>query len=208
MKIPPLEKEVKFLLNDPVSYEERLRRLGAVLKQPRTHELNYRFDTNDLELTHSHKVLRIRKDSQVILAYKGPALPDSELRIRTEIELVVNDFDNAVSFLEALGYSLMVQYEKWRTIYLLNDLEITVDELPYGHFSEIEGDDEIAIRHTTASLALIWECRIDESYLALYDRVKTKLNLPVNNLTFTEFKNLVISPADLGVKPADIPHFL
>ncbi len=208
MKIPPLEKEVKFFINDPASFEERLRRLGASVKQPRTHELNYRFDTHDLDLTHSHKVLRIRKDNQVILAYKGPALPDSELRIRTEIELVVDDFDNAVSFLEALGYSLMVQYEKWRTIYLLNDLEITVDELPYGHFSEIEGEEEIAIRRTAATLGLNWGCRIDESYLALYDRVKSKLNLPVNNLTFAEFKNLSISPADLGVNAADIPHFL
>jgi len=75
MKIPPLEKEVKFFINDPASFEERLRRLGASVKQPRTHELNYRFDTHDLDLTHSHKVLRIRKDNQVILAYKVLPFP-------------------------------------------------------------------------------------------------------------------------------------
>ncbi len=208
MKTPPLEKEVKFYINDLSSLEERLRQLGAVLQQPRTHEQNYRFDTQELDLTHSHKVLRIRKDSQVIMAYKGPALSDSELRIRTEIELVVNDFDNAVSFLEALGYSLVVQYEKWRSVYLLNGLEIMLDELPYGYFSEIEGDDEAAIRRTAASLALNWNCRINESYLALFDHVKSKINPPVQNLTFAEFKNRPITPADLGVKPADIPYYL
>jgi adenylate cyclase class 2 len=208
MKTPPVEKEVKFYINDLKGFEHRLLCLGAKLEKPRSHELNYRFDTSDLRLTRSHQVLRLRQDDQIILTYKGPSKPDAELRIRTEIELVVNSFDQAVLFLEALGYTLAVQYEKWRTVYRLNDLEITLDEMPYGRFSEIEGDDEGAIRKTAASLALDWENRINESYLALFFRLKKKLNLPVENLTFAELKDYGITAGDLGVRPADVPYFL
>lgn len=208
MKTPPVEKEVKFYINDLTAFEHRLVSLGAKLERQRTHELNYRFDTRDLHLTHTHQVLRLRQDDQAILTYKGPSKPDAELRIRTEIELVVDSFDQAVLFLEALGYTLAVQYEKWRTVYRLNDLEITLDEMPYGRFSEIEGEDEVCIRKTAASLALDWESRINESYLALFDRLKRKLNLPIENLTFAEFKGHGITASDLGVRPADVPYFL
>mgnify|MGYP001007362545 CR=1 FL=1 len=208
MKNPPVEKEVKFYINDLTTFEQRLLSLGAKLERPRTHELNYRFDTRDLHLTHTHQVLRLRQDDQVVLTYKGPSKTDAEVRIRTEIELVVDSFDRAVLLLEALGYTLAVQYEKWRTVYRLNDLEITLDEMPYGRFSEIEGEDEACIRKTAASLALDWDSRINESYLALFDRLKKKLNLPVENLTYAEFKDRGVTAGDLGVRPADIPRFL
>lgn len=208
MKTPPLEKEVKFYINDFSALENRLQSLGARLSQPRTRELNYRFDSQDMHLTKTHQVLRLRQDNQTILTYKGPSRPDSDFRIRTEIELVVDNFENAVAFLEALGYTLAVQYEKWRTIYKMYDLEITLDELPYGKFSEIEGEDEANIRSTASFLALNWENRLNESYLALFDHLKKKLGLSVANLTFAEFKNLNIAPSDMGIKPADTPFFL
>ena len=141
MNKAPLEKEVKFYLSDLSSYENRLRSLGAVLLQPRTRELNYRFDTADLSLTHSQRVLRLRQDQKNILTYKGPSDTSEGVRVRPEIELEVDDFEKAVEFLKALGYSLVVQYEKWRTTYTLHGLEITLDEMPYGNFSEIEGED-------------------------------------------------------------------
>lgn len=208
MKTPLVEKEVKFYINDLTAFEHRLLSLGANLERPRTHELNYRFDTKDFHLTHTHQVLRLRQDDHAVLTYKGPSKPDAEVRIRTEIELIVDSFDRAVLFLEALGYTLAVQYEKWRTVYRMNDLEITLDEMPYGKFTEIEGDDEACIRRTAASLALDWESRINESYLALFDRLKKKLNLPVENLTFAEFKSHSVIASDLGVRPADVPYFL
>jgi adenylate cyclase class IV len=67
MNKSPLEKEVKFYLSDLSSYENRLRSLGAVLLQPRTRELNYRFDTKDLNLSRSQQVLRLRQDQKNIL---------------------------------------------------------------------------------------------------------------------------------------------
>ena len=184
MKTPPLEKEVKFYINNLSGLEERLRSIGAVKIKPRTLELNYRFDTDDFALSRSQQALRLRKDDQIILTYKGPSDPDSALRIRTEIELVVDDFENAASFLEALGYTLVIQYEKWRTTYHLNGIEITLDEMPYGNFSEIEGEDEPGIYTIAGQLGLNWDCRINESYLALFDILKRKLSLATNRPYF------------------------
>ena len=154
-----------------------MRSLGAVLLQPRTRELNYRFDTADLSLTHSQRVLRLRQDQKNILTYKGPSETSEGVRVRPEIELEVDDFEKAVEFLKALGYSLVVQYEKWRTTYTLHGLEITLDEMPYGNFSEIEGEDTSVIRSTSAALALDWECRVNASYLSLFDNLNRRLDL-------------------------------
>ena len=62
MKKPPLEVEIKFYLSDMSSFEKRLRSIGASLVRPRTHELNYRFDTPTMSLTREHRVLRLRQE--------------------------------------------------------------------------------------------------------------------------------------------------
>lgn len=203
-----LEIEVKFYLNDPAGYEKRLRSIGANLTQPRTHELNYRFDTTDLSLTRAHRVLRLRQDQNVILTYKGPSQPGQPVSIRQEIEFEVSDFDSARSFLEALGYRISVQYEKYRTVYDLDGIEITLDEMPFGIFTELEGDDPHRIERTAASLSLFWSTRITDSYIMLFDHFRQARNLPLQNLTFEEFKGIVINAEDLGVKPADLPAYL
>ena len=51
----------------------------------------------------------------------------------------VSSFDNAKALLEALGYRVSVMYEKYRTTYDWGGCEVTLDEMPYGDFAEIEG---------------------------------------------------------------------
>lgn len=208
MSKPALEVEVKFFLTDQKSFEKRVRSIGAVLVRPRTREVNYRFDTPDMKLSKERRVLRLRQDASTLLTYKGPAHANANVSMRPEIELEVNDFLAASDLLEALGFQLNVKYEKWRTIYQLGELEITLDEMPFGNFTEIEGGDPAAIQKTASLLALDWNTRILDSYLVLFDRLKTNKRLEVPDLTFEALKNLDISPVDLGVKVADTPMFL
>jgi len=208
MTKPALEVEVKFFLTDLHAFEKRVRSIGAVLVRPRTREVNYRFDTPDMKLSKERRVLRLRQDSSTLLTYKGPAQVNDNVSMRPEIELEVNDFMAASDLLEALGFQLNVKYEKWRTIYQLDELEITLDEMPFGNFTEIEGGEPAAIQKTASLLALDWNTRILDSYLVLFDRLKTNKRLEVPDLTFEALKNLDISPADLGVKVADTPLFL
>lgn len=208
MNKPPVEREAKFYVSNLPALEERVRSLGGVLLQPRTHEVNYRFDTEDHRLTASARVLRLRRDQKFILTYKGPSTLEGEVLSRPEIELEVDNFDNAVNFFKALGYTQIVTYEKWRTTYSLNGLEVTLDEMPFGTFSEIEGEDTDAIRRTASALALDWNCRINNGYMALFNQLNARLNLNLSDLTFEAFKALSITPRDLGVSPADTPHYL
>jgi len=204
----PLEKEVKFYISDQPALKDRLLSLGAVLVQPRTRETNYRFDTPDGALSMSGRALRLRHDLRDILTFKGPSSTVDGVRVRPEYEVEVDNLGNAWLILQGLGYELVVSYEKWRAVYRLNDLSITLDELPYGNFAEIEGDDTAVIRSTAAVLSLDWETRIEASYLELFEILKRKMNIAIHDLTFAEFTSIPLSSDDLGVTPADRPVFL
>jgi adenylate cyclase class 2 len=203
-----LEMEVKFYLNDMPGFEHRLRSIGASLIQPRTFETNLRFDTPDLSLTKEHRVLRLRHDTENYLTYKGPTQLGKAVSVRQEIEIKVDDFDATQAFLEALGYKESVRYEKWRTKYRLENLSLDLDEMPFGNFVEIEGDDAVRIEQMALSLALNWPLHLNESYMMLFERLKKNKNLDIHNLIFEDFKNLKIKPEDMNIKPADIVAYL
>lgn len=105
------------------------------------HEINLRYDTPEGSLTRAHRVLRLRLDQRAIMTYKGPAEPGHAVSVRQEIEIEVSNFTSASHLLEALGYQVMIMYEKQRATYLLHDVRITLDELPFGNFCELEGPD-------------------------------------------------------------------
>lgn len=204
----PLEIEVKFYLSDKKSFEDRLHHFGAQLTHARVFEANYRFDTPELQLSHAHRVLRLRRDENSIITFKGPSFPQDGATAREEIEFQVSDFDAARQLLEALGFKESVRYEKWRTTYLLEDLEITLDEMPFGNFTEIEGGDSSQIQRIAARLALDWSARINASYMMLFEQVKKSKKMDIANLTFDAFLNLSVSADDLGVRVADKPVYL
>lgn len=203
-----LEKEVKFYITNLSALKDRLLSIGATQTQSRTRELNYRFDTPDDQLTHNGVALRLRQDTHAILTFKGPSSLENGVRVRPEYEVVVNDLDSARAILEGLGFLLTVSYEKWRAVYQYNGLEITLDELPYGNFTEIEGVDTSAIQSTARVLGLDWETRIQGSYLELYDRLKKTRGLTLGDLTFNTFSGIAVTWQDLGVRPADTPDFI
>jgi adenylate cyclase class 2 len=197
------EIEAKFYLSRPQDYLQRLQSLRAELLIPRQHELNLRFDTPDSALTHERRVLRLRKDQGAHLTYKSPAQPGQSVSVREEIEVEVSNFDNTRLLLEALGYHVSIFYEKWRTTYRMGQVLVTLDEMPYGVFSELEGPNPVAIQECAAKLELDWEARCAESYLALFNQLCQARGLHLQNLSFAELAGIQVSPDDLGVRPAD-----
>jgi adenylate cyclase, class 2 len=197
------ELDVKFYLSTLTGLAKRLEALNAELVQPRVYEINLRFDTPDMQLTRTFRVLRLRKDNQAIVTYKGPGQEIDGVRQRQELEFIVGDFDMAKVFFEALGYQVSVIYEKYRAIYDLGPVHITLDEMPYGTFAEIEGPDGKTIRETALRLGLDWETRIIDSYLVLFDRVKSALGLTIRDLTFENFKGVAVPASALGTRLAE-----
>jgi adenylate cyclase class 2 len=198
-----LEQEAKFWINQPQKLEERLNSLGAVLIQSRTYELNLRFDTPDGQLSSAYQVLRLRQDQKCRLTFKGPSDPLSNISARKEIEVEVSDLATTRAILEALGYQVAVSYEKYRTAYRLGETEISLDEMPFGNFSEIEGPDEGSIHETADLLGLNWEARSSLSYLAIFGAVKEAFSLYIEDLTFNAFQGQNPALENIGLTFAD-----
>ena len=197
------ELEVKLFASDLPAVERQLNSLGARLTLPRIFEVNLRFDTPNGELGQTLRVLRLRQDNIARLTYKGPATGLGGARLRQEIEFEVSDFAAAQALLEGLGYQVVMTYEKYRAAYDLDGAEVSLDQLPYGTFVEVEGPDPETIQSVTRKLGLDWEATIPASYTVLFDQLKARLNLSFRDLSFENFKGLVVTPADLDVRPAD-----
>jgi adenylate cyclase, class 2 len=197
------ELEVKFYLTRLKELEEKLIAQGAQLKDPRVYEINLRFDTPDLSLLNTGRLLRLRNDSRARVTYKGLGSIEGGVRLRKELEFTVSNFDTARETFEALGYEVYMMYEKYRTTYKLGNLEVVLDELPYGDFIEIEGPDGESIQQAARQIGLNWDARILESYTVLFENVRMQLGFDFRDLSFDNFKGLQITPAVLGVMIAD-----
>lgn len=198
------ETEVKFFVKDLGRVEMRLRKLKAHLIQPRIHEVNLRFDNANGDLRRELKVLRLRRDSEAKFTFKGP----SEERAggvlsRKEIEFTVENFDAAKEFLEAIGFTPIVFYEKYRATYELGNLHIMLDELPYGNFVEIEGEDINALREISGLLGLDWEAIVRAGYHALFERITGKYKLDSGQLSFEVLKTVQVTGADMNIRYSD-----
>jgi adenylate cyclase class 2 len=203
MNLKDQEVEVKFFVTRLDQIEQRIRELGGELVQPRTLEVNLRFDTSENDLERGFRVLRLRKDTRSRLTYKGPGEIQQGVRTRQEIEFEVSDFDSATAFLLALGYRVSMIYEKYRAAYHFMGTEIALDELPYGSFVEIEGADSPAIQAVNDRLGLDWQASVPTSYTGLFESLRQRKQLPFRDLSFENFAGFPITPELLGVRPAD-----
>lgn len=197
------EIEIKLYLADMPAFRKRLEDRGAILIEARLHEVNLRYDTPGGDLTRTAQVLRLRQDSAAHLTYKGKGNTSGKVYIRREIEFTVGDFQAARAFLEALGYTVSLMYEKYRTTYDLDGVQVTLDEMPFGDFSELEGPDADSIHRVAEKLGVNWDARIADSYTSLFSHLKNRLGLTFRDLSFDNFKGITVSPKDMGVQPAD-----
>jgi adenylate cyclase class 2 len=139
----------------------------------------------------------------VRVTYKANARIEDGVIARTEIEFGADDLEKARRLFEGLGYRVMVTYEKYRREYQLGDVTVMLDELPFGDFMEIEASYNTLIEGVAMILGLDWSKGINTNYLGIMQLVKANLNLPFDDLTFENFQDLDVSPADLMVEPAD-----
>jgi adenylate cyclase, class 2 len=213
------EIEAKFYVHDLTKITTRLRELEALLIQPRVLETNIRFDLPDASLRSEGRVLRLRRDTEVRFTYKGPSTNEQGVLSRTEIEFTVGDFEKAKEFMEALGYQKLLYYDKYRTTYVLDSTSLLVnfrqppvglqsclimlDELPYGKFVEIEGENSEMIRAVSDQLNLNWDAAIGASYTALFERARKTLRFVFRDLSFENFADMEVNASHLGVRAAD-----
>lgn len=115
--------------------------------------------------------IKNKKDDQV-----------SNMFIRDEYEFIVSPIDDKIidsirGMFFALEYTIEHVFEKRRfRLEPLNECDLVIDELPFGYFIEIEGDEE-NIEKTIKELSLENTERINGAYLKLWDNYKKENNL-------------------------------
>ena len=196
------EIEVKFYLSNREKTEKKLSSLGEIIA-PRVHEVNLRLDTPRKDLAGRGSILRLRQDSRARVTYKGGGRLEGGAILRQELEVTVSDFDTTLHLLEALGYQVVLMYEKYRTTYQVGKVEVAVDEMPTGDFLEIEGPDGENIRQVSDGLGLDWDQRILVSYTVLFERTRQSLGVDFRDLSFENFKGIKVTPGVMGVRAGD-----
>ncbi len=197
------ETEVKFYVVDLAKIEARLVELGAALIQPRAHEINLRFDTPDQSLQKEGKVLRLRQDDSAKMTFKSGTTNRNGILSRKEIEFEVESFAAARQLIESLGYEVILFYEKYRRTYEFKGLQVMLDQLPYGDFVEIEGEDTETIQQVAGEIGCRWAAAITTSYSALFKGVAKSRGLDAGQLTFKAFSSGKPDAGELSVQQAD-----
>jgi len=162
-----LETELKLCIPATGPYPPLLEALGFREVTPPQPEISVLWDRNG-ELRALGSALRTRRYAgQSRLTWKGPRVPDPILKIRPELETGIADLDALESLLRALGYESVMRMEKVRAVWTRAELEVCLDETPFGCFLELEGDP-LAIREAMEGLGLAPDRAEPRSYPELY----------------------------------------
>lgn len=158
-----VEIEKKYRLSDEQA-EALRRRLAAVGAESCGEE----FEENTLyagpNLEKGNRVLRLRRvGGRAVLTFKERFESSSLVKRQREDETRVEDADALASILDALGFRPVLVYEKRRATWRVCGAEVVVDELPFGLFAEIEGEED-SIREAETLLNLDAAEALHESY--------------------------------------------
>lgn len=159
----PIEVEKKYRLSEQrcLAVAERLRSLNAQSSESEF-EVNTIYTSQHLEVERA--ILRLRRvGDRAVLTFKKRFPNAASIKRQLEEETEVSDADATEKILARLGFKLTLIYEKRRQTWQYDATEITIDELPFGWFVEIEGE-ESDIEKVEKQLALDTSCAEEETY--------------------------------------------
>lgn len=174
------EIEAKFLAVDHDAMRAKLQALGATCEQPKRLMRRKSYDFPDKRLNEVNGWVRVRDEGdKVTLSYKQ--LNDRTLHGTKEVTVVVDSFEAAQHFLEAIGLQANGYYETTRESWVLGHTQIELDEWPWVKpFLEIEGPDEASVKSMAAQLGLDWKDVVHGSveivYMAEYDVTEAEVD--------------------------------
>lgn len=127
-------------MEERVRLTARLRDLGATDEGVEFEE-NIIYTGGNLEPKRS--ILRLRRvDKRALLTYKERFPSSSAIKHQREDETTVDDAEALTRILDALGYKPALVYEKRRETWRFLGALVVIDELPFGLFAEIEGEEK------------------------------------------------------------------
>jgi adenylate cyclase class 2 len=173
-------EKTKFKIDDVYTVLEKLRNIGAT-HTGNTFEKIYRFDTPNLDYEKSGKFIRLKSGFDNVLTYKE--LVDNldleindKINVRNEINIEVEDFENMEFILYSLGLTYKRIMEKYRFEWFLNDYSLTIDELPFGIYLEVNGG-EAEISNLCNNLGMNFSNGTNLTYWEIYSEISDEKDI-------------------------------
>ena len=146
-----IEYEAKFISIDKDNVRERLKLAGAKLVKPEFLQKRVVFN-----LPTGHEIsggwLRVRDEAdKITMSLK--VISGSKIKDQKEICLKIDNFQEAVKFLETIGCNKKSYQENRRELWGFKDVEVAIDEWPFVEpFIEIESDSEDKVKEVAKNL--------------------------------------------------------
>lgn len=133
-----LEIEIKAWCDSHDAVRSRLEALGAMFSETRE-EVDLYFNHPSRDFAGTDEALRVRSvNGKCRLTYKGPKL-STRSKARVEHETDAGDLESVKNILLSLGFTISGTVEKKRSLYILNGIEVCVDDVDgLGTFVELE----------------------------------------------------------------------
>ena len=174
------EIEAKWLNIDIEQMRKKLKSLGATLINKERLMSRKVYDFPDMGLEKIGGWARVRDEGdKITMSYKQ--LSDRTLHGTKEVTLVVDNFDEACTFLESIGLVANAFQETKRESWKLGDTEVELDTWPWiPSFVELESVNEEALKETASLLGLDYKDAlhgsVETAYQAVYDVTEEEID--------------------------------
>ena len=184
-----IEYEATFTNIDKEEIRARLREAGATLVRP-----EFLMKRVVFELPTGHEIpggwLRVRDEGdKITMSLK--VVNGNKIENQKEIQVVIDNFSEGVSLLENLGAERKALQESRRELWLLDEVEVTIDEWPYLEpYVEVEGNNEEAVKVVSKKIGFDYDkalfCSVDYLYNKKYGVPLETINHNTKLITFTD----------------------
>jgi adenylate cyclase, class 2 len=184
-----IEYEATFINIDKDEIRGRLEKAGAALIKP-----EFLMKRIVFELPVGHEIpggwLRVRDEGdKITMSLK--VVNGNKIEDQKETCLKIDDFDEGVKFLESIGARQKAYQESRRELWLLDGVEVTIDEWPYLEpYVEVEGQSEAIVKATSEKLGFDYAqalfCSVDTLYNKKYGVPFEVINHKTNRITFID----------------------
>ncbi|MEK7564586.1 MAG: CYTH domain-containing protein [Patescibacteria group bacterium] len=148
------------------------------------------FEKDDARLRLRTKILDLNgQEKNFEFTYKKRL--STEGGIKKESELNFNftstqSSENLLSIFKIMGFNEKDSYERIRKTFKNNEIQLTIDEFPFGYIAEIEGEEEMVLKYDNLlkmSNFLLYSLSCDDVYAELCRKKRIK---PKNNILFED----------------------
>lgn len=182
-----IEYEATFLNINKDEMREKLAKAGAKLMKSEFLQKRVNFFLPK-ECSIKNSWVRVRDEGdKITMSFK--AINGDNIEDQKEINLIIDNFDKGVNFIETIGCKKKSYHETKREIWELDGVEICLDEWPFLEpFVEIEGKSEKAVKEVSVKLGFdyskAWFCAAGFIYSKKYGIPVEIIDDEISKITF------------------------